>query len=42
MRLFADRIMPVLQRDAAFQGEVLPAGVAEAEPPKGERLFAPA
>ena len=42
MRLFADRVMPVLQRDAAFQGEVLPAGVADAEAPQGERLFAPA
>ena len=42
MRLFADRVMPVLQRDAAFQGDVLPVGVAGSDAPQGERLFAPA
>lgn len=40
MRLFADKVMPVLQRDPAFQGEVDPfEGVAEGS---DERLFAPA
>ena len=40
MRLFADKVMPVLQRDSAFQGEVDPfEGVAEGS---DERLFAPA
>ena len=40
MRLFADRVMPVLQRDAAFQGEVAPAPLANIE--GQDRLFAPA
>ena len=40
MRLFADRVMPVLQHDAAFQGEILPAPLAAGG--EAERLFAPA
>jgi alkanesulfonate monooxygenase SsuD/methylene tetrahydromethanopterin reductase-like flavin-dependent oxidoreductase (luciferase family) len=40
MRLFADQVLPVLQRDAAFQGEIEPAPLAvEGE---SERVFAPA
>ena len=40
MRLFAEKVMPVLQRDAAFQGEIDPfVGKSEASE---ERLFAPA
>jgi alkanesulfonate monooxygenase SsuD/methylene tetrahydromethanopterin reductase-like flavin-dependent oxidoreductase (luciferase family) len=40
MRLFAEKVMPVLQRDAAFQGEIDPSeGKSEAS---DERLFAPA
>ena len=40
MRLFAEKVMPVLQRDAAFQGEIDPCeGKSEAS---DERLFAPA
>ena len=40
MRLVADKVMPVLQRDAAFQGEIDPfVGKSEASE---ERLFAPA
>jgi len=40
MRLFADRVMPVLQHDARFQGVVdISATVPE---PGAERLFAPA
>ena len=40
MRLFAGEVMPVLQRDAAFLGEIEPAPlVAEGEQ---ERLFVPA
>ncbi len=40
MRLFAEKVMPVLQRDAAFQGEIDPfVGKSEAS---DERLFAPA
>jgi alkanesulfonate monooxygenase SsuD/methylene tetrahydromethanopterin reductase-like flavin-dependent oxidoreductase (luciferase family) len=40
MRLFAEKVVPVLQRDAAFQGEVDPfAGTSSAS---DERLFAPA
>ncbi|HEX2173440.1 MAG TPA: LLM class flavin-dependent oxidoreductase [Dehalococcoidia bacterium] len=42
MRLFADRVMPVLQRDAAFQGDILPAGAVESEAEQGERVFSPA
>ncbi len=40
MRLFADRVLPVLQRDAAFQGEVEPAPIEKKE--EKERMFAPA
>ncbi|MGE0226760.1 MAG: LLM class flavin-dependent oxidoreductase [Acetobacteraceae bacterium] len=40
MRLFADKVVPVLQNDAAFQGEIDPfEGRAEGSE---ERLFAPA
>jgi hypothetical protein len=43
MRLFADRVMPVLQRDAAFAG---PAAGSPAEAPvttgQREGVFAPA
>lgn len=40
MRLFAEKVLPVLQRDAAFQGEIVPqpANAAGGQ----ERLFAPA
>jgi len=40
MRLFADRVMPVLQHDARFQGAVDISGMAPE--PGAERLFAPA
>ena len=40
MRLFADRVLPVLQRDAAFQGEIEPAPIEKKE--EKERMFAPA
>ena len=40
MRCFADKVLPVLQRDAAFQGEIEPAPLAVQ--PDAERLFAPA
>jgi alkanesulfonate monooxygenase SsuD/methylene tetrahydromethanopterin reductase-like flavin-dependent oxidoreductase (luciferase family) len=40
MRLFADRVMPVLQRDAAFQGEVLPAPLPSGG--ESDRVFVPA
>lgn len=40
MRLFAEQVMPTLQRDAAFQGIVEPAG--EVSTGNEERLFAPA
>jgi len=40
MRLFADQVLPVLQRDAAFQGVIEPAPLAvEGE---ADRMFAPA
>lgn len=42
MRLFADRVLPVLQHDAAFQGIVEPASLEETAPPKQKDLFAPA
>jgi alkanesulfonate monooxygenase SsuD/methylene tetrahydromethanopterin reductase-like flavin-dependent oxidoreductase (luciferase family) len=41
MRLFADRVMPVLQRDPAFAGPVA-AAPAEAAAPRAEGVFAPA
>ena len=40
MRLFAEKVLPVLQRDAAFQGVVEPAPLATTA--SDERLFAPA
>jgi len=40
MRLFADKVMPVLQKDAAFQGEVEPAALLQDA--SADRLFAPA
>ena len=40
MRLFADQVLPVLQRDAAFQGIVDPAPLAVEG--SDERIFAPA
>ena len=40
MRLFADKALPVLQRDPAFLGEVEPAPIESKE--EEERLFAPA
>ena len=40
MRLFADKVLPVLQRDAAFQGEIEPAPIEQRE--EKERVFAPA
>jgi len=40
MRLFADKVVPVLQKDVAFQGEIDPfEGAVEGSE---ERLFAPA
>ena len=41
MRLFADKVMPVLRRDPAFAGGPAPALPAPSSPEK-ERLFAPA
>jgi alkanesulfonate monooxygenase SsuD/methylene tetrahydromethanopterin reductase-like flavin-dependent oxidoreductase (luciferase family) len=41
MRLFADRVMPILQRDPAFAGGGAPELAPPAEAAK-ERLFAPA
>jgi alkanesulfonate monooxygenase SsuD/methylene tetrahydromethanopterin reductase-like flavin-dependent oxidoreductase (luciferase family) len=41
MRLFADRVMPILQRDPAFAGGGAPGLAPSAEAAK-ERLFAPA
>jgi alkanesulfonate monooxygenase SsuD/methylene tetrahydromethanopterin reductase-like flavin-dependent oxidoreductase (luciferase family) len=40
MRLFADKVVPVLQRDAAFQGEIDP--FVGKSTVSDERLFAPA
>ncbi len=40
MRLFAERVLPVLQRDAAFSGIIDP--VAERSVAGDDRLFAPA
>jgi hypothetical protein len=43
MRLFADRVMPVLQRDTAFARPTVPApGAAAPAGPRAEGLFAPA
>ena len=41
MRLFADRVLPVLQRDPAFAAPLLPA-MTPAAAASAERLFAPA
>jgi hypothetical protein len=42
MRLFADRVMPALQRDAAFTGPAEP-GASEGSPVgQSEGVFAPA
>jgi alkanesulfonate monooxygenase SsuD/methylene tetrahydromethanopterin reductase-like flavin-dependent oxidoreductase (luciferase family) len=42
MRLFADRVLPVLQRDPAFAGGDAPARVMLPDAVAKERLFAPA
>ncbi len=42
MRLFARDVMPVLQRDAAFQGVVEPAPLPGAVQAAHEDVFAPA
>jgi hypothetical protein len=40
MRLFAEKVAPVLQRDAAFQGDIGPE--AQHDDASDDRLFAPA
>jgi alkanesulfonate monooxygenase SsuD/methylene tetrahydromethanopterin reductase-like flavin-dependent oxidoreductase (luciferase family) len=40
MRLFADQVLPVLQRDAAFLGQIEPAPLTAAD--EADRMFAPA
>lgn len=42
MRLFADRVMPVLQQDAAFRGPVTPAYAVRADSAGKDDIFAPA
>jgi alkanesulfonate monooxygenase SsuD/methylene tetrahydromethanopterin reductase-like flavin-dependent oxidoreductase (luciferase family) len=42
MRLFADAVLPVLQRDPAFAGGGLPGAAPAPSDPEQERLFAPA
>lgn len=42
MRLFADRVLPVLQRDAAFATPTAPAAAAAPAEPSQEGVFAPA
>jgi hypothetical protein len=42
MRLFADRVMPVLQRDAAFATPAAPAAADAPAEPSQEGVFAPA
>jgi alkanesulfonate monooxygenase SsuD/methylene tetrahydromethanopterin reductase-like flavin-dependent oxidoreductase (luciferase family) len=42
MRLFADRVMPVLQRDAAFAGQAPAAATPGTESPRAHGVFAPA
>lgn len=42
MRLFADRVMPVLQHDAAFRGQVTPAYAAQEGGARKDDIFAPA
>jgi len=42
MRLFADKVMPILQRDAAFAAPQSAAGLSVLTSGENERLFAPA
>ena len=42
MRLFADRVLPTLQRDPAFAGGGLPQGASQPATATKENLFAPA
>jgi hypothetical protein len=42
MRLFADKVLPILQRDPAFAGTGVPATAPAPSGPQHERLFAPA
>jgi alkanesulfonate monooxygenase SsuD/methylene tetrahydromethanopterin reductase-like flavin-dependent oxidoreductase (luciferase family) len=42
MRLFADRVMPVLQRDPAFAAPTVSAETATADAQRSENVFAPA
>ncbi len=42
MRLFADKVLPILQRDPAFAGGGLPGAAPGTSRPEQERLFAPA
>ncbi len=42
MRLFANRVMPILQRDAAFRGEPVLSAPGEVAPKTKEDMFAPA
>ena len=42
MRLFADRVVPILQRDPAFAGTGVPQPAIPTAEPAKERLFAPA
>jgi len=42
MRLFAERVMPVLQRDAAFAHPAVPASSATSAGPRSDGIFAPA
>ena len=42
MRLFADKVLPILQRDPAFAGTGVPATAPAPSRPEQERLFAPA
>ena len=42
MRLFADKVLPILQRDPAFAGGGLPGAAPAPSRPEQERLFAPA
>ena len=42
MRLFADKVLPILQRDPAFAGTGVPQNAPSPARPEQERLFAPA
>ena len=42
MRLFADRVMPMLQRDPAFRAPAAASAGAEAPAPATSGVFAPA